>query len=191
MKASKQCIQLIKKYEGCRLTAYKCPAGVYTIGYGHTSGVTPGLHITQEQAEKFLLKDLERFEKAVSKYDHYNFNQNEFDALVSFAFNVGGIRELTKNGYRSKEQIANAIPLYNKANGKVLSGLKKRREEERKLFLTPTINGPLKDINTIVNEVIDNVWGIGNDRKKNLEKAGYDYKAIQALVNKRLKEQKG
>lgn len=132
-------IDLIKQYEGCRLTAYKCPAGVWTIGYGHTgSDVKDGLTITPVKAEQLLKSDLTKFEKHVQNFDSkYHWNQNEFDALVSFAFNVGSINQLTANKTRTKAQIAQAMLLYNKAAGKVLPGLTKRRQAERQLFLTP------------------------------------------------------
>lgn len=132
-------IDLIKQHEGCRLTAYKCPAGVWTIGYGHTgSDVKEGLTITPVKAEQLLKADLAKFEKHVQNFDSkYHWNQNEFDALVSFAFNVGSINQLTANKTRTKAQIAQAMLLYNKANGKVLPGLTKRRQAERQLFLTP------------------------------------------------------
>lgn len=137
MKTSKNGINLIKKFEGCRLKAYKCAAGVWTIGYGHTSGVKSTNAITKEQAERYLIEDLERFEKNVERYRYrYDWNQNEFDALVSFAFNTGSIDKLTADGTRSKEVIAEKILLYNKAGGKVLAGLTERRKAERELFLT-------------------------------------------------------
>lgn len=137
MKTSQNGINLIKKYEGCRLESYKCPAGVWTIGYGHTSGVTAGQRITQARADAMLLADLEQFENKVEKYNgKYKWNQNEFDALVSFAFNIGSIDQLTANGTRERSVIAEKFLLYNKAAGKVLPGLTKRREEERALFLS-------------------------------------------------------
>lgn len=138
MVTSQNGIDLIKKFEGCRLTAYRCAAGKWTIGYGHTAGVVAGQSITQEQAESLLIDDLEKFELNVMKFNSiYHWNQNEFDALVSFAFNLGSINELVKNGSRTKEEIANKIPAYNKAAGKVLSGLIDRRAEEKALFLKP------------------------------------------------------
>lgn len=137
MKTGQAGIALIKKYEGCRLDAYKCPAGVWTIGYGHTGNVKQGDKITQTQADAILLADLEKFEKNVNKYyDKYKWNQNEFDALVSFAFNLGSIDQLTAGGTRSRTVIAEKMLLYNKAAGQVLSGLTKRRQEERELFST-------------------------------------------------------
>ena len=129
-------LTLIRQFEGCRLTAYKCPAGVWTIGYGHTGGVIPGQQITQEQADRMLVEDVEKYEKKVNKYyDKYQWKQNEFDALVSFAYNVGSIEQLTANGTRSKEAVGKKILLYNKAAGKELAGLTKRRKAEHELFL--------------------------------------------------------
>ncbi len=136
MKISNEGLMIIKKYEGCKLSAYKCPAGVWTIGYGHTGGVKEGDKITQAQAELYLLADLKRFEKHVETYhSKYQWNQSEFDAMVSFAYNLGSIDKLTGGGTRTKAVIAEKILLYNKASGKVLAGLTKRRTEEQALFL--------------------------------------------------------
>lgn len=129
-------IKLITSFEGCRLTAYKCPAGVWTIGYGHTRGVQQGQAITKAQAARLLAEDLERYEDNVNKYyDRYRWSQNEFDALVSFAYNVGSIDKLTAGGTRSRQEIADKMLLYNKANGKALAGLTRRRQAERALFV--------------------------------------------------------
>ena len=143
MKISKKGIELIKKWEGCRLKSYICPAGVLTIGYGHTGkDVKWGMVITESKAESLLVKDLEKFEKKVDKYnDVYNFNQNQFDALVSFAYNIGSIDQLTNNGKRSIDVIAKKILLYCNANGKWLSGLYNRRLDEQRLFKSPICNG--------------------------------------------------
>lgn len=138
MNTSQHGINLIKKFEGLRLTAYRCPAGVYTIGYGHTKGVKRGMQITEEQASAYLLSDLRSSEKALERYDTiYHWNQNEFDALVSFTFNCGAanLRTLLRNGQRSRSQIAATLPLYRKAGGKVLKGLERRRAAEKALFL--------------------------------------------------------
>lgn len=137
MHISEKGLNLIKKYEGCRLKAYKCPAGVWTIGYGHTTGVVEGQAITQAQAEQYLKEDMVKYEGYVKKYVPLALNQNQFDALVSFTYNcgAGNLKKLVNN--RNHEQIANALPLYNKAKGKVLNGLVKRRAEEKALFLTP------------------------------------------------------
>ena len=138
MKTSQRGINLIKQFEGVRLTAYRCPAGVYNIGYGHTRGVKRGMKITEEEASAFLTADLRNSEKAVERYDSvYHWNQNEFDALVSFTFNCGAanLRSLLRNGRRNRSQIAATLPLYRKAGGKVLKGLERRRAAEKALFL--------------------------------------------------------
>lgn len=138
MKTSQRGINLIKEFEGLRLTAYRCPAGVYTIGYGHTRGVKRGMKITEEEASAFLTADLLNSEKAVERYDSvYHWNQNEFDALVSFTFNCGAtnLRALLRNGRRNRSQIVATLPLYRKAGGRVLKGLERRRATEKALFL--------------------------------------------------------
>lgn len=139
LKTGEKGLHIIKNFEGCRLTAYKCPAGVWTIGYGHTGGVKEGQKISQGQADALLVEDIKKYEKKVNKYyARYHWKQNEFDALVSFAFNVGSIDQLSANGKRSKEEIGKKIPLYNKAGGKELAGLTKRRKAEQELFLADT-----------------------------------------------------
>lgn len=153
MRISENGLNLIKSFEGCRLTAYKCPAGVWTIGWGHTGGVKPGQKITQAEADQMLVSDMAAYEHKVDKYASYHWNQNEFDALTSFAYNVGSIDQLTANGTRNRATIAEKILQYNKGGGKVLPGLTKRREAERKLFLTPVMAKPFvphweKDGNT-------------------------------------------
>lgn len=186
MRISKRGIDLIKKYEGCRLAAYKCPAGVWTIGYGHTLNVKQGDVITQAQADQLLLQDLETYEHKVNVLNYnYHWSQNEFDALVSFAYNVGSIIGLTQYYKRTKQQIADAMLLYVNANGKPLPGLVKRRREERDLF-TSTI----KTNEEIAKEVIDGLWGNGKERTKRLTESGYDAKEIQKLVNKILRKTK-
>ena len=135
MVVSQDCINLIKQFEGCRLEAYLCPAGIPTIGFGHTANVKLGQKITMQQAEAFLKSDLAKYEKNVNKFDSiYHWTQNEFDALVSFAYNIGSINALVDNGKRNREQIRAALPNYNKGGGKVLQGLVKRRAAELELF---------------------------------------------------------
>ena len=137
MKISDRGIALIKEFEGLRLTTYSCAAGKKTIGYGHTgSDVYFGQRITEREAESLLRADLARFERHVNSYDSaYGWTQNEFDALVSFAFNVGNIDQLTYNGIRSKKMIADKMLEYCKTGGKRLSGLVARRQREREMFL--------------------------------------------------------
>ena len=147
MKTSQIGINMIKRFEGCRLTAYRCPAGVPTIGYGHTAGVRMGQRITQAQAERFLKEDLAKFERMVQKYDStYHWNQNQFDAMVSFAFNIGSITQLTADGSRSITTISQKMLEYNKSAGRVLPGLTERRRAEQALFLKPAVQGPGKPI---------------------------------------------
>ena len=135
-KINKRGLNLIKKYEGCRLTSYICPAGVLTIGYGHTGkDVKPNQTITKKKAISLLKKDLARFERHVQSYNYiYEWTDNEFSALVSFAYNIGNIDQLTAYGTRTRSQIRNAMLKYVKANGKTLQGLVKRRKAELKLF---------------------------------------------------------
>ena len=140
MKTSSKGVSLIKSFEGCRLKAYKCPVGVWTIGYGHTAGVKEGDIITQEQADEYLRNDLAKYEKAVMNYDGiYHFNQNQFDALVSFTYNcgVGNLKNLTQSGKRTLAQISAILLIYNKAGGVVLRGLQRRRAAEKELFDAP------------------------------------------------------
>ena len=135
-KINKSGLNLIKKYEGCRLTSYICPAGVLTIGYGHTGkDVKPNQTISKKKAINLLKKDLARFERHVQSYNYiYEWTDNEFSALVSFAYNIGNIDQLTAYGTRTRSQIRTAMLKYVKANGKTLTGLVKRRKAELKLF---------------------------------------------------------
>lgn len=140
MRTSQKGIDLIKKFEGCRLEAYKCPAGIWTIGYGHTKGVQNGQKITQAQAEEFLIEDLKVYEKAVESCVKVPLSQNQFDALVSFCYNCGSgalktstlLRLLNEGKY---SEAGEQFLRWNKAGGRVLAGLTRRREEEREMFL--------------------------------------------------------
>ncbi|WP_157350189.1 glycoside hydrolase family protein [Roseburia intestinalis] len=131
-------LALIKQFEGCRLTAYQCSAGVWTIGYGHTAGVHKGMKITQAQAEEYLKHDVAKFEKYVNNPSYVPFtdklNQNQFDALVSFAFNLGqgNVKKLCTG--RTMNQIPSAMQRYCKAAGKTLPGLQRRRKAEAALY---------------------------------------------------------
>lgn len=130
-------LALIKRYEGCRLTAYQDSVGILTIGYGHTAGVKVGQAITQAQADAYLKSDCAAAEKAVNGYvGIYNWNQNQFDALVSFTFNcgAGNLKTLLNGGKRTIAQISSMITAYNKAGGKILQGLVNRRAAEKTLF---------------------------------------------------------
>lgn len=139
MKISQEGIALIKVFEGCKLESYLCAAGVWTIGYGHTKLVEKGQEITQEEADNILLNDLEIYEEAVLKAVEVPLHQHQFDALVSWTFNLGGanlnastmLKVINKGEY---EDVPAQIKRWNKAGGKVLQGLIRRREAEALLF---------------------------------------------------------
>lgn len=137
MHTNEKGLKIIKSFEGCRLKAYKpVPTEVlWTIGWGHY-GVKKDTIWTQQQADDTLKKDLIRYENYVKSLGR-SFNENEFSALVSFTYNcgLGSLQMLCHN--RTNKQIGDAILLYNKAGGKVLEGLNRRRKAERELFFTP------------------------------------------------------
>lgn len=140
-------IDLIKHFEGCQLEAYQDEVSVWTIGWGITNAdksitgttIKRGLKISQATAEKWLEESLNRkYLPKVMKYDtRYNWNQNEIDALTSFAYNIGSIDQLTANGSRSRATIAAKMLEYVKAGGVTYTGLVRRRKAERELFLKP------------------------------------------------------
>lgn len=137
MELNAEALNLIKSFESLRLTAYKAvkTEQYWTIGYGHYGAdVKQGQTITLAEAERLLEQDLLTARRAVMKYADYNWTPNEFGALVSFAYNVGNIDQLTAKGTRTRAQIASAMLLYNKSGGVVLAGLKRRREAENRLF---------------------------------------------------------
>ncbi|MBO5523436.1 MAG: glycoside hydrolase family protein [Roseburia sp.] len=145
-KTSQAGVNLIKSFEGCRLTAYQDSAGVWTIGYGHTSGVKKGMTITEAQAEAYLKGDLGTAENAVNGKVTYSIKQNQFDALVSFTYNVGSgnfgsstlLKKLNQGDITGA---ANEFDKWNKAGGKVLEGLVRRRAAEKAMFLNGTTTG--------------------------------------------------
>jgi lysozyme len=139
---SKAGIDLIKKWEGCRTNAYKCPAGVWTIGYGHTSTAKPGMMISPLDAEDLLREDLARFEAAVKTLVTVPLTQHQFDALVSFTYNVGigAFRKstlLVKVNAKHYAEASGQFRRWTNANGKELPGLVARRKDECALFLKP------------------------------------------------------
>lgn len=142
MKTSQRGIDLIKSFEGLRLTAYPDPGtggDPWTIGYGHTKGVKPGMKITENRAEELLRDDLAEFEAALNGLVKVRLCQHQFDALVSLVFNIGPgafsdstlLRLLNAGLY---DDAALQFVRWNKGGGKVLSGLTRRRMAERKLF---------------------------------------------------------
>lgn len=141
MRISKEGIDLIKKFEGFREDAYLCPAGVWTIGYGHTKGVKPEDKISPEQAEMYLRQDLSDSEESVSRLVTAPIEQCQFDALVSLVYNIGcgnfyssTIRRLVNQGCIDKTKITHAFCMWKKSQGRVLSGLIRRREAESALY---------------------------------------------------------
>ncbi|WP_061238162.1 lysozyme [Ectopseudomonas composti] len=139
MRTSQQGLDLIKSFEGLRLSAYKCPADVWTIGYGTTYGVQPGQVITSERAEELLRDDVTKVEEQVLRTIKVPLKQGQFDALVSFTYNLGAgnlanstlARLLNAGDYMGA---AAQLDRWNKAGGKVLKGLVARRAAERAMF---------------------------------------------------------
>ena len=139
MNISKEGTALIKKFEGCRLKAYRCSANVLTIGYGHTGGVQENDVISQPEADKLLEEDIAKFEDYVSDNVIVELNQGQFDALVAWTFNLGpgNLRESTmlkKLNNQEYESVPFEMRRWNKAGGKTLDGLIRRREAESLLF---------------------------------------------------------
>ena len=139
LKTSQEGISLIKSFEGCELTAYRCSAGVPTLGFGHTRDVSMGDTCTQEEAESMLAEDLVEFEDYVKNYVESELQQNEFDALVAWTYNLGPknlsestlLKELNAGNL---EEVPRQIKRWNRAGGEVLDGLIRRREAESRLF---------------------------------------------------------
>tara|TARA_R110002020_G_scaffold91386_2_gene221999 strand:+ start:405 stop:848 length:444 start_codon:yes stop_codon:yes gene_type:complete len=139
MKISQEGLSLIKKFEGCRLEAYYCSGGVLTIGYGHTGGVKESDTITQEEAEKLLRADVFKFEEYVEDNVMVELDQGQFDALVAWTFNLGpgNLRESTmlkKLNDADYASVPSEMKRWNKAGGKTLDGLIRRRNAEALLF---------------------------------------------------------
>lgn len=198
-------LNLIKKYEGLRLTAYKPVSSekYYTIGYGHYGAdVTADMCITESKATEYLKEDVKTAEKAVtSLLKYYDFTQNQFDALVSFTFNCGkgNLTKLTKNHTRTIEEIAEHITAYNKdCNGRVLQGLVRRRNEELKLYnlsscleeYYPKYTGTSLSINAVFKSIGVESEYIGDYKKRKpiALKNGYGNYRGSALQNLHLIE---
>lgn len=194
MRTSEKGINLIISFEGFCGKATKAVSTekYYTIGYGHYGkDVNENDTITKSDAIELLKKDIKKFETKVMKYNSvYDFTQNEFDALVSFAYNVGNIDQLTAKGTRTRKEIADAMLRYIKSGGTVLNGLRKRRVRERELFLNnstpkcstsnfyPKYTGASKDLNTVFSAigVPAHLNGSWEKRKAIATKNGiYDY----------------
>jgi len=139
MNISKEGLSLIKKFEGCELEAYLCPAGVWTIGYGHTKDVKEGDKINRDEADYLLQEEMIEYESYINDFVEVPLEQNQFDALCSWVYNLGPtnlknstmLRVLNEEKYTDVPQ---EIKRWNKAGGEVLDGLIKRREAEAKMF---------------------------------------------------------
>lgn len=145
-------IDLIKQWEGCRLEAYKCSAGVWTVGYGLTSRagfieVGPGTKITQAEADWYLEKVVDSFASRIKPMVSPPVNENQFAAFVSLAYNIGvgafsNSTALKHFNAGRHDLVPDAMRMWRKAGGKVVQGLINRREAEIKLFLTPVVERP-------------------------------------------------
>jgi lysozyme len=139
MNISNTGIDLIKHFEGCETEAYLCPAGVPTIGYGHIKGVQMGDSITEAQAHEMLVEELDEYESYINDLVTVSLNQNQFDAMVSWVYNLGGgnlrastlLKVLNLGNY---SEVPEQIMRWNKAGGRVLEGLTRRRQAEADLF---------------------------------------------------------
>jgi lysozyme len=136
---SEEGISLIKKFEGCELKAYQCSANVWTIGYGHTRGVSDGDSCTQKDADDMLVDDLQEFEGYVNELVDAELTQSQFDALVAWTYNLGPTNLksstlLKRLNEGDMADVPHQIRRWNKAGGKVLDGLIRRREAEALLF---------------------------------------------------------
>jgi len=171
MKVNKAGIDLIKQFEGCKLKAYKDSVGIWTVGYGLTTAagfieVTKGTTITQEEADHYLEKAVDKFAGEIAPAFQTNVSENEFSACVSLAYNIGSPRFKKSSVLKhlnagSREKAADAFLLWNKAGGKVLKGLERRREAERDLFLTPARAVPQQpDPAPVKLAWVEIVWGI-------------------------------
>lgn len=140
MKPSEAGLALIRQFEGLRLSAYKCPAGVPTIGYGTTKGVRMGQTITRDEADRLLLEDAQRFADHIAALVKVKLSQHQIDALVSFVYNVGpsafaGSTMLRLINQGLYADAARQFQRWNKAGGEVVPGLTRRRAAERDLFM--------------------------------------------------------
>ncbi len=140
MKVSQECIDLVKFFEGFESKAYLCPANVWTIGYGRTKNVREGDVVNEAQAERDLFEELDEFAEQVLNTVKVDLEQNELDALTSWTYNlgVGNLQSSTllkKLNSGDKNSVPSEMVRWNKAAGKVLAGLTRRREAEAKLWV--------------------------------------------------------
>ena len=139
MKIVYEVLKMIKHFEGLELNAYQSAAGVWTIGYGHTKGVQQGMVISEETADEMLVEELKEYENYINDMVNCPLSQNQFDALVSWVYNLGPanlqastlLKVLNAGDYAG---VPAQIKRWNKAGGKVLEGLTRRRQAEADLF---------------------------------------------------------
>lgn len=181
MKTSQNGIDLIKRFEKCKLTAYHLDGEKYwTIGWGHNgSDVKQGMVISQARADQLLKADLEAFERSVNNLT-FNLNQNQFDALVSFTYNCGPGRLKTLVAGKNLADIPDAMLKYNHYNGKEHSGLTTRRKAERELFLKPIVS--VKTVYNTPKNVPEKVLSIAIAEVGYLEKSKEAYKKNPRII---------
>lgn len=188
LKTSENMIAIIKKFEGLRLRAYKCPAGVYTIGYGHTENVLANSEISELMADQILRKDLKKFEQAINDLG-LPLLQCEFDALVSFVFNVGigNFNKSTLKKLLSQKKFFYAAKEFDKwvfANGKKLSGLQNRRNKERKIFEGQKLEDYQdSELDSLIETLSDDL----KHSKSEIKKSEYQKNIAYLIENKILK----
>ncbi len=172
MKINQATVDLVKEFEGFKANAYKCPAGVWTIGYGTTAAAgvgidpKPGMTISKSDAEAYLEATLDNFADKIAPLITAPINENEFGAFLSLAYNIGPgafkkSSALAAFNAGDKAKAAKAILLWNKAGGKVLKGLTRRREAERKLFLTPVGSNSVAQSTTVQASAVQVASGAG------------------------------
>jgi len=202
VKISETGVNLIKSFEGLRLESYLCPAGVWTVGYGHTGDdVTPGMTITEDRANKMLRRDLVKFEQGVDLLITVPLNQQQFDALVSFAFNCGlgaleqsTLRKRLNNKEDPNKVAQEELPKWVKGDGVVLPGLVERRKKEVELFTSGVELKPTEtiDIRCVTNTFLKKEPVPSSELKLNQRvpiKKDREYKGVQVL-EKRAKHTK-
>ena len=194
MKTSQAGIDLIKKYEGCKLTAYRLPGEkLYTIGWGHSGAdVLPDMTISQEMADELLRLDLVKYEKYVEKYvTAFPLTQAMADALISYCYNRGpkGLKQLA-DASRTPEEMAGNIIIYWGSAQRYKTALLKRRYAEQQLFKSGMTMIRRKSVHEIALDVLAGKYGNGMDRKNRVHAAGYDYAEVQLEVNRIIEEEK-
>ena len=188
LKISESMIAVIKKFEGLRLKAYKCPAGVFTIGYGHTENVFADSEISELMADQILRKDLQKFEQTINDLD-LPLLQCEFDALVSFVFNVGigNFNKSTLKKLLSQKKFFYAAKEFDKwvfAGGKKLPGLQNRRNKERKIFEGRKVEDYHdNELDSLIETLSDDL----KHSKSEIKKAEYQKNIAYLIENKILK----